>query len=212
MTRLILFNKPYQVLSQFTDDSGRGTLADYLDAPGFRPAGRLDYDSEGLLLLTDNGSLQQLIANPRHKAWKTYWVQVEGVPDAEAVTVMAGGVKLRDGPTLPARVGRMGVPELWERQPPIRVRESIPDSWLSLSIREGRNRQVRRMTAAVGHPTLRLVRYAIGDWNLDGLAPGKWRSVEVPTPRPRTAAKRQQTKPVRPGSKGKTTHQRRRRD
>lgn len=192
MPQLILFNKPFQVLSQFTDDGAggapRATLADFLQAPGFRAAGRLDYDSEGLLLLTDHGALQQTIANPRHKRWKTYLVQVEGEVDDEALKRLAEGLELRDGPTLPARARRVTAPDwLWPRQPPIRERKSVPDSWLELSIREGRNRQVRRMTAAVGFPTLRLLRTRVGDWSLDGLAPGEHRIIEVAAPagRPR---------------------------
>ena len=183
MAGLILFNKPYLVLSQFSDPEGRATLADYLDAPGFRPAGRLDYDSEGLLLLTDDGGLQQRISHPRSKTWKTYWVQVEGEPDADALERLRRGVTLRDGTTQPAKVIRIATPQrLWAREPPIRRRAQQPTSWLSLSIHEGRNRQVRRMTAAVGHPTLRLIRYAVGRWNLGALAPGEFRREEVHMP------------------------------
>ena len=195
MADLLLFNKPYGVLSQFTDTSPpdgqpRSTLADYLDAPGFRVAGRLDYDSEGLLLLTDDGVLQQRIANPRHKLWKTYWVQVEGEPDAEAIARLSAGVELKDGPTLPARAKRITPPDLWPRIPTVRVRRNIPDTWLELAIREGRNRQVRRMTAAVGHPTLRLVRATVGDWQVHGLAPGQWRRESVHMPRTRKSRPR----------------------
>lgn len=178
MSRLILFNKPYGVLTQFTDAAGRPTLARYLDIPDVYPAGRLDQDSEGLLLLTDDGALQQRIANPRHKIAKTYWAQVEGVPDTAALDTLARGVNLKDGPTAPAAVTRLTPPELWERDPPIRVRQHIPTSWLEIRITEGRNRQVRRMTAAVGHPTLRLVRVAIGQWLLAPLQPGEWREAE----------------------------------
>lgn len=188
MATIILINKPFQVLSQFTDRDGRSTLADFITAPGFRVAGRLDYDSEGLLLLTDNGQLQQQIANPRHKQWKTYWVQVEGEIDEPALTQLAGGVELKDGMTLPARARRLPAPDLWPRSPPVRYRQSVADSWLELLIREGRNRQVRRMTASVGHPTLRLVRAAIGDWSLNGLLPGQHRTLEVNLPT--VAAKR----------------------
>jgi 23S rRNA pseudouridine2457 synthase len=182
MATIILFNKPFQVLSQFTDDQGRATLADYLRLPGFRAAGRLDYDSEGLLLLTDDGLLQQQIANPRHKQWKTYQVQVEGSISDEALAQLAAGVELKDGMTLAARARRIPAPALWSRQPPVRVRKSIADSWLELAIREGRNRQVRRMTAAVGFPTLRLVRTRIGDWSLAELQPGQHRQLEVNLP------------------------------
>ncbi len=173
---LIAFNKPYGVLCQFTGEGGRATLADYIDVPGYYAAGRLDRDSEGLVLLTSDGRLQQRISDPRFKQWKTYWVQVEGVPDEEALRRLAGGVELNDGPTRPARAERMSEPrELWPRDPPVRYRAHIPTSWIRLSIREGRNRQVRRMTAAVGHPTLRLIRQAIGDVELGTLPPGAWR-------------------------------------
>ena len=180
MAQIILFNKPYRVLSQFSDSEGRQTLADYLSAPGYRVAGRLDYDSEGLLLLTDDGALQQRIANPANKLWKTYLVQVEGDIQDEAINRLAAGVRLKDGDTLPARAERIAPPPLWDREPPVRARKHIPDSWLQLAIREGRNRQVRRMTAAVGHPTLRLIRARIGDWTLDDLAPGSWDSLPMP--------------------------------
>lgn len=185
MASILLFNKPYNVLSQFTDrEAGRATLADYLDAPGFRVAGRLDRDSEGLLVLTDDGRWQQRIANPRHRHWKTYLVQVEGEVGAEALAALAAGLQLKDGPTLPARVRRVDAPDwLWPRDPPVRERKSVPDCWLEIAIREGRNRQVRRMTAAVGLPTLRLVRIAVGDWRLDGLAPGASRLLKVPNRR-----------------------------
>ena len=164
-------------------DKPRTTLADFIDAPGFRVAGRLDHDSEGLLLLTDDGALQQRIANPRHKLWKTYWVQVEGEPDVDAVAKLPAGVTLKDGPTRPAKAKRIDPPELWPRDPPVRVRKHIPDCWLELSIREGRNRQIRRMTAALGHPTLRLVRIAVGDWRLGELAPGELRRETIHMPR-----------------------------
>jgi 23S rRNA pseudouridine2457 synthase len=179
MARLILFNKPFGVLSQFTDrgtaGSARATLSDHIDIPKVYPAGRLDRDSEGLLLLTDDGALQARIANPRFKTEKTYLVQVEGLPDEAALAALRHGVTLKDGPTRPAEVARIAPPEIWARTPPVRYRKSVPDCWLSITISEGRNRQVRRMTAHIGHPTLRLVRWRIGDWSLDGLAPGTWR-------------------------------------
>lgn len=182
MARLILFNKPYDVLSQFTDarsPSPRATLSDYVKVPGVYPAGRLDRDSEGLLLLTDDGRLQARISDPRFKAAKTYLIQVEGEPDDAALEVLRKGVMLNDGPTRPAEARRIADPELWPRNPPVRFRKTVPDCWIELTIREGRNRQVRRMTAAVGHPTLRLVRQRIGDWSLGTLAPGEWREVSV---------------------------------
>ncbi len=176
MSRILLFNKPYGVICQFSPDGMHPTLADYIALPGFYPAGRLDTDSEGLLLLTDDGGLQHRITDPRHKLPKTYWVQVEGIPDEAALGQLRRGVKLPDFTTLPARVRLMDEPAgLWPRNPPIRERKNIPVSWLELTIREGKNRQVRRMTAAVGHPTLRLIRAAIGDWTLGGLEPGAWR-------------------------------------
>lgn len=177
MSRLILFNKPYRVLTKFTDAEGRATLADYLAIPGVYPAGRLDYDSEGLLLLTDDGLLQHRISDPHHKMSKTYWVQVEGVPDDAALSALRRGVRIQGERTMPAEARHMPAPAVWERVPPIRVRQHIPTTWIEIVIREGRNRQVRRMTAAIGHPTLRLIRYAVGGWALDGLAPGQWREV-----------------------------------
>lgn len=180
MARIILLNKPFQVLCQFTDGEGRATLANYLPLPGVYAAGRLDFDSEGLVVLTDSGALQHRIADPRHKLEKTYWVQVEHEPDEAALDELRRGVRLKDGLTRPARIHRLDAPRLWPRDPPIRERKSIPTAWLELGLREGRNRQVRRMTAAVGHPTLRLVRVAVGPWRLDGLAPGQWREVPVP--------------------------------
>lgn len=180
MARLILFNKPYGVLSQFTDAGGRPTLADYLAIPGVYVAGRLDRDSEGLLALTDDGALQARLSHPRHKRPKSYWAQVEGVPDRAALERLRCGIELNDGPTLPAAARRIDEPDgLWPRQPPIRHRATIPATWLEITLREGRNRQVRRMTAALGYPTLRLIRWRIGDWSLDGLPPGQWRKLEV---------------------------------
>jgi 23S rRNA pseudouridine2457 synthase len=175
MARLLLFNKPYGVLSQFTDRGSpttRATLSDYIEVKGVYPAGRLDRDSEGLLLLTDDGKLQAQIADPRFKLPKTYLVQVEGEPEEKALERLRKGVQLNDGMTLPAEVAAIDPPDLWPRNPPIRERKSVPDSWLKLTIREGRNRQVRRMTAAVGLPTLRLVRWSIGDWTVREIAPG----------------------------------------
>lgn len=180
MSRLILFNKPYGVLSQFTDRGGetaRATLSDYIDVPGVYPAGRLDRDSEGLLVLTDDGALQARISSPRHKMPKTYLAQVEGEPDDTALAALRAGVQLNDGPTRPAAVRRIDPPPLWDRDPPVRYRKSVADSWIELTITEGRNRQVRRMTAAVGFPTLRLVRWRIGGWEIGDLGLGEWREV-----------------------------------
>jgi len=190
MATLILFNKPYQVMCQFTDEKGsadgsrRATLADWITVPAVYPAGRLDFDSEGLLLLTDDGQLQHRIASPRHKMPKTYWVQVDGDITETALEQLRQGVELKDGRTRPAEVSFINPPELWPRNPPVRYRESIPTSWVRITISEGKNRQVRRMTAAVGFPTLRLVRYGIGDWTLDGLAPGEYRQITVHAPAP----------------------------
>lgn len=175
---LILFNKPYDVLSQFTDrgtaGSTRRTLSDFIDVPGIYPAGRLDLDSEGLLLLTDDGRLQAQIADPKYKMPKTYLAQVEGDVSEAALAMLRSGVLLKDGRTRPAEAERIADPQLWPRDPPIRVRKSVADSWIKLTIYEGRNRQVRRMTAAAGHPTLRLIRWSIGTWSLDGVPPGEW--------------------------------------
>ncbi|MFN2310135.1 MAG: pseudouridine synthase [Gammaproteobacteria bacterium] len=180
---LILFNKPFHVLSQFSPEGDKQTLKHYLDIPGVYPAGRLDYDSEGLLLLTDEGGLQQRIAHPRFGKEKEYWVQVEGEPDAAALDRLRRGVVLKDGPTLPAEVECMDTPLLWPRDPPVRFRKAIPTCWLRLVIREGRNRQVRRMTAQIGFPTLRLVRWRVGEWTLAGLDSGCHR-VLTPQGRP----------------------------
>jgi 23S rRNA pseudouridine2457 synthase len=180
MSRLILLNKPYGALCQFTSEAGRSCLADYVKLPGVYPAGRLDADSEGLVVLTDDGKLQQRISHPRHKLAKTYWVQVEGEPPDAAIASLRAGVQLADGKTLPCKARRVAEPQgLWPRVPPIRARKAIPTAWLELELMEGRNRQVRRMTAVVGYPTLRLVRAAIGPWRLDGLLPGAWREADV---------------------------------
>lgn len=190
MARLILFNKPYDVLSQFTDAEGRVTLRDYITQKGVYPAGRLDRDSEGLLLLTDDGGLQHRISHPRHKQPKTYWVQVEGIVDEQACARLLQGVVLNDGPARALKVRPMEAPAIWPRNPPIRERKSVPDSWLELVIDEGRNRQVRRMTAAVGLPTLRLIRYAIGEWSIDGIENGQWRELTVADSQPSSTRQR----------------------
>ena len=174
--RLILFNKPFRVLCQFSGERpGRSTLADFIDVPGVYPAGRLDFDSEGLLLLTDSGALQHLITDPGRKLAKTYLVQVEGAPEKNALARLRHGVQLQDGKTLPARASLIEPPDIWPRDPPVRYRKNIPTAWLELTVTEGRNRQVRRMTAAIGHPTLRLIRIRIGRWKLGRLRPGEWK-------------------------------------
>jgi len=179
MSQLLLLNKPFQVLTQFTTDDDKSTLADYIDRPGFYAAGRLDYDSEGLLILTDDGAAQHYLANPKFKQEKTYWAQVEGAVDQSALQQLREGVELKDGLTRPAKAKLIDEPKIWSRNPPIRERKNIPTSWIELKITEGKNRQVRRMTAAVGHPTLRLIRYAIGEWSLDGLLPGESKLIEA---------------------------------
>lgn len=184
MSRILLFNKPYGVLSQFSSEHGHPGLANFIDLPGFYAAGRLDADSEGLLILTDDGRMQDWLAHPRFGKEKTYWAQVEGEPDEAALTALRAGVDLGDFVTRPAKVSRIDEPAgLWPRDPPVRFRKQIPTSWIELTITEGKNRQVRRMTAKVGLPTLRLVRWRVGNWTLDGLAPGAWRLEDVSPPR-----------------------------
>ena len=177
MTQVILFNKPYGVLTQFTPADGHASLRDFIPIPGIYPAGRLDADSEGLVVLTDDGALQAKISNPRFKQEKTYWAQVEGVPDEQALKSLMAGLDLGDFVTRPCRARIIPEPEmLWPRTPPIRYRAAIPTTWLEIRLQEGKNRQVRRMTAKVGHPTLRLIRWAVGGWSLEGLAQGCWRA------------------------------------
>jgi len=182
MSRVLIFNKPYGALCQFSAEGSRPTLKDFIAVPDVYPAGRLDADSEGLVVLTDDGALQAAIADPRHKLPKGYWVQVEGTPERKALEALRAGVELPDGRTRPATVHVIGEPAgLWPRVPPIRFRRAIPTAWLEMGLREGRNRQVRRMTASVGLPTLRLVRFRVGPWDVRGMAPGEWRQVAAPT-------------------------------
>jgi 23S rRNA pseudouridine2457 synthase len=188
MAKLILFNKPFKVLSQFTSEgTDKKNLAEYIDIPNIYAAGRLDYDSEGLLVLTDDGYLQHRIADPKHKSEKTYWVQVEGIPSEAEIQMLRNGVNLKDGITKPAKARIIEEPDIWERNPPIRQRASIPTSWIEITICEGRNRQVRRMTAAINHPTLRLIRAKIGEWIITNIKPGEYKELEVnltPTKKP----------------------------
>ncbi|MFD2177343.1 pseudouridine synthase [Veronia pacifica] len=177
--RIILLNKPFNTLTQFTGEPGDSTLSDFVPIKDIYAAGRLDKDSEGLLVLTNDGALQARLTQPKSKQPKTYWVQVEGVPDDATLDQLRKGVELKDGLTLPAEIERIDSPDLWPRNPPVRFRANIPTSWLAITLREGRNRQVRRMTAHVGHPTLRLVRYSMGRWTVDGLQPGEWREVSA---------------------------------
>ncbi|WP_299198845.1 pseudouridine synthase [uncultured Amphritea sp.] len=201
MSEIILFNKPFQVLTQFTDNDGRKTLADFIKHKGVYAAGRLDYDSEGLLILTDDGQLQHSLADPKFKLEKTYWAQVEGEIDDDALKQLRQGVELKDGVTRPASAKKISQPAIWPRNPPIRERQNKPTSWIELKITEGKNRQVRRMTAAVGFPTLRLIRAAIGSWALEDLRPGEHRTEEVHIPVP---AKRSPSA-NRPTRRGKAT-------
>jgi len=183
VARILVLNKPYGVLCQFTDAEGRATLKDFVAVPGVYPAGRLDRDSEGLVVLTDDGSLQARVADPRHALEKRYWVQVEGIAGEPALEQLRRGVVLADGPTRPAQARSIAEPKLWPRDPPVRFRRAIPTDWIEVCVREGRNRQVRRMTAAVGLPTLRLVRVQVGSWRLDDLQPGEWREESPPRSR-----------------------------
>lgn len=207
MPRVLLFNKPFGVLSQFTDQVGRPTLADFIDHCGLYPAGRLDRDSEGLLLLTDDGALAHQLTAPAKKTWKRYWVQVEGAPTAQDLMPLVRGVRLKDGMTRPATAKLLEPPPIWERNPPIRYRAQIPTQWLEIQICEGRNRQVRRMTAAIGFPTLRLIRVQIGDWTIEAMQPGESRFVDVsitPSPRKPLNSQRRRSPGRRAGSRPKS--------
>ncbi|PML78914.1 pseudouridine synthase [Enterovibrio norvegicus] len=179
-TKIILFNKPFNTLTQFTGEPGDSTLADFIPVKDVYAAGRLDKDSEGLLVLTNDGILQARLTQPKSKSPKTYWVQVEGIPSEDSLNRLRDGVELNDGWTLPAGIELMQEPTIWDRNPPIRHRPSIPTSWIAITLEEGRNRQVRRMTAAVGHPTLRLIRHRMGEWTVDDLQPGEWKEVSLP--------------------------------
>jgi len=209
MARLILLNKPYGVLTQFTDGEGRPTLKDYVPVPGVYPCGRLDADSEGLVVLTDDGALQARIADPRHKLAKVYWAQVEKVPDQAALQQLQGRLDLGDFVTQPSRARLLDEPDqLWPRDPPIRYRAAIPTAWIELTLKEGKNRQVRRMTAKVGHPTLRLIRWSVGEWTLEGLQPGQWRELTVESPPPRNTSRPGQPYSRRPVSEEDTRRKR----
>jgi 23S rRNA pseudouridine2457 synthase len=197
MAKIVLFNKPYNVLCQFTDDQGRPTLADYINTPDVYPAGRLDYDSEGLVLLTDDGRLQHMISHPQRKLPKIYWAQVEGLPSESSLDAIRAGISLNDGDCRPATVQRIEEPSIWPRTPPVRIRQTIPTCWLQITISEGRNRQVRRMTAAIGHPTLRLVRASIGDWSITSLQPGESRILTAHAPVNEAAARKRTPRPRR---------------
>ncbi len=198
MAKIILLNKPFNVLCQFTDKEGRATLADYIQTDNVYPAGRLDYDSEGLVVLTDDGPLQHQISNPKKMMGKTYWVQVEGLPQETDLDQLRRGLSLNDGPCRPAKVKAITTPSLWPRTPPVRQRKAIPTSWLELTISEGRNRQVRRMTAAIGFPTLRLVRVKVGSWSINNLQPGQSETLKVHSPnQPQKPARRRTPRPPR---------------
>lgn len=205
MKQVICLNKPFQVLSQFSDSEGRSCLADFVHYKGYYPAGRLDYDSEGLILLTNDGRLQQRISHPRKKMAKTYWVQIEGIPKQEDLEPLRLGIELKDGRCKKAKVRMIAPPEVWQRKPAIRERKNKPTSWLEIILTEGKNRQVRRMTAAIGFPTLRLIRYAIGPWNIETLTSGQWKLADIPneilleTQRPKNnrAGKKAHSRPLR---------------